>query len=316
MYESKFREDQNIIREAKSTCMIFSASYNSRYYYPYKLRKVGAGWEALDKSCFELMLDSNINDSSVTNEEIIDEAVESNATYVIPKDYIDQPDRTRESLVEFEHVIDSQNIDLRAKLVPILQDPHVSHLREHEDFYNKYTHIAVGGMKGNRFKTKEKIKRMRKVRKILGDKVHIHGFGMGCSLDMIKALRSNPNLLDSIDMATAERMVINGKVADWTLSQKKPNPPIPYGEDKSTINAGFSKAILMQLNYMLTDRINTEKLDDMFIDKLGLDKVQEVVREASGTTDEQSEMNEIKKIANANNDTDLDKKQQRINSFS
>jgi hypothetical protein len=306
----------DIIREAQQTCQIYSASYNAKYYYPYKLRKVGNGWEALDKSCFELIIDSNIRNSSVTNEEILDEVVDTPATKVIPKDYLDQPERTIESLQEFESLVEKRNIQLKADVIPILQDPHVEHLKEHESFYSDYTHIAIGGIKGNRFETEEKVRRMRQIRDILGDKVHIHGFGMGCSLDMIKALRTNPSLLDSFDMATAEQMVMNGKVTDWTFNQQEPNPPMPKGEDSTVVNGGFSKSVLVMLNYMLTDRVTDSELREMFINELGMDKVQDVVEAATGENIETPlDLNRVEHVPDEVKDSPIDNDQKRIKSF-
>jgi hypothetical protein len=282
----------DIISDAKRVCAIYSASYNARYWYPFKLHSVGNGWDSLDNSCMDLMIDSNINDDSVTNAEIIEGAVEAGANKIIPKDYLGEPKRTRESLIEFEEIIETEyGGSIKPTIIPVLQDDHVAHLSEHESFYSEYSHIAVGGM--IELEPEEQISRIKQVRDITGDTTHIHGFGMGCSLPLIKALRHNPSLLDSLDMSTAEKMVKNGQVSDWRFEQDEPDIPMPYGEDKTTVNAGFSKSVLVMLNYMLTDRVNEDRLEEMFYEEMGLGQLERVVAAAEGQDVGEVEWSEV-----------------------
>lgn len=277
-YDTQFRNDMEIIRKATRRCTIYSASYNAHYWYPYKLRSVGNGWDSLDQSCMELMIDSDISDDSITNEEIIAEAVESRANKVIPKDYLGEPEETRRSLLEFERVAQEEFDGIKSTVIPVLQDDHASHAEEHEAFYAEYSHIAVGGIR--HFDTDEQVRRLKAVRDIVGDSTHIHGFGMGCNLGLIKAIRQNPNLLDSLDMSTAERAVQNGNTIDWSFDQEAQNIPMPYGEDKTTVNAGFSKSILLMLNYMITDLVDEDRLEEMFYEELGLGELESIVSAA------------------------------------
>jgi len=282
-YDTQFRHDMGIIREAKQNCMLYSSSYNARYYYPFKLHKANGGWDSLETSCLDLMIDSNISDEETENKEIIEYATDVRANTIIPKDYLHQPERTLNSTIEFQKIIDDNYSDFRPNIMPVLQEPHVEHLKEHQSFYKDYNYIAIGGIKGNSHTTEEKVDIIRGVRDIVGDNTHIHGFGIGCSLGLIKAIRSNPNLLDSLDMASAEEMVKNGKVTDWKFNQQQPEIPMPYGEEKTTVNAGFSKSILVMLNYMITDRVNESKLKTLFEEELGLHKVMEITAAAQDT---------------------------------
>jgi hypothetical protein len=278
-YDMKFREDMEIIREAKNKCKIYSASQNSHYWYPYKLRSVGKGWDELDRSCLDLILDSRISDDSVTNEDIVNEAIDSNANKIIPKDYINSPEKTRQSVIECEKLLQESETTTKPTIVPVLQGIHHEHLQKYEEFYSDYNYIAIGGMKGDKKEnnTEYRVRRIKKVRDILGEKTHIHAFGMGASLGIIKAIRQKPNLIDSMDMSTAEQMVINGEITDWSFEQQRPQLPIPYGEGISTVNGGFSKSILIMLNYMLTDKLNEEKLEEMFYEELQMHKLQKII---------------------------------------
>ena len=290
-YEDQFRNDMEIVKAAKRRCTIYSASYNSHYWYPFKLRSAGLGWDALDKSCMELTIDSNINDDEVTNKDVIEDAIEARANKIIPKDYLEDPERTRQSLIEFEQLIENEYGSIKPNIIPVLQDDHVSHLEKYESFYEEYSHIALGGMKN--FEPEEQAKRLKGVREIVGDHTHIHGFGLGCSLGLIKVIRQNPNLLDSLDMATAERMVANGKVTDWSFNQEQPEIPMPMGTNKTAVNAGFSKSVLIMLNYMLTDMVDEEHLEKLFYDELGLGKLEDIIANAEGKSTESMHWSEV-----------------------
>lgn len=274
-YETEFRRQMDIIGNARRKCTIYSASYISHYWYPFKLRSVGNGWDALDGSCMDLIIDSDINDESITNREVLEEAVEVNANIVIPKDYIDEPEKTRQSLIEFEEIIEQEFGSIQPIVMPVLQNDHISHLKKHEEFYNEYSHIALGGL--IHLEPEDQARRLKKTRDILGDKTHIHGLGMGASLGVIKAIRQNPNMIDSLDMSTAEKIVRNGNMTDWAFNQEQPPIPMPYGEDKTTVNAGFSKSLLVMLNYMLTDLVDEDRLEELFYDEIGLHKLEQII---------------------------------------
>lgn len=315
MPETQFRKENDIIREAMRKCRIYSASYNPRYFYPFKLRSANNGWDALDESATSWIVDSDINDPSVGNEEVINDAKEMDAHMVIPKDYQHDAERTLKSLKEFEEIIEEKHDRFLPEVVPVLQDPHIQHLKENKELYSEYSYVAVGGLSGKKFDTEEKVRRIRRIGEILPDPVRIHAFGIGCSLGMIKAIRENPDLLYSLDMSTAEQMVMNGRVTDWTLNHQKPHPPIPYGEDKTTINAGFSKTILVMLNYMLTDRVNEEKLEEMFYEELELHKIQSIVESAKGEEISETNLSGLDYVPDDVKDRTIDEDQEKINSF-
>ena len=291
----QFEGQMSIIRQAVPRCKIYAASYNAQYWYPYKLTKAGRSWDALDRSCIEMILDSNVQDESVTNEEVLEEAIDSQPAKVIPKDYVDDPEATRESLIEFEELA-ADEPKFYADIIPVIQGDHVAHLEKYADFYGKYSYLAIGGMLG--IKPIEQVRIIKDIRNHVGNNTYLHGFGMGTSLHLIKALRENPKLLDSIDMATAETMVKNGKTTDWTFKQREPEfpmadstgdvdmrvLPMPYGNKKSratgaksVVNGGFSMSALVMLNFMMTDLVDDDRLEEMFYDQLGFDELEQIM---------------------------------------
>lgn len=284
----QFEGQMSIIRQAASRCKIYAASYNSHYWYPFKLSKVGKGWDALDRSCIEMILDSNVQDGGVSNEEVLEEAIKRRPAKVVPKDYVNDPEATRESLIEFEELANAEP-EFRSDIIPVIQGDHVDHLERYDAFYDQYSYLAIGGMLG--IEPLEQVKIIKEVREHVGNNVYLHGFGVGTSLHLIKALRHNPDLLDSLDMSTAETMVKNGKTADWTFKQAKPEfpmsdstgdvgmrvLPMPYGDEKSVVNGGFSMSTLVMLNYMLSDLVDEDRLEEMFYDQLGFGELEKLM---------------------------------------
>jgi hypothetical protein len=53
----------------------------------------------------------------------------------------------------------------------------------------------------------------------------------------------------------------------------------PYGEDSTTVRAQFASAILTSINYLLSDRVNESKLDDVYHEETELPAIQDVIRE-------------------------------------
>lgn len=313
----QFEGQMSIIRQAASRCKIYAASYNAHYWYPWKLSKAGKGWDALDRSCIEMILDSNVQDESVTNKEVLAEAIKRRPAKVIPKDYVDDPEATRESLLEFEELASNES-EFRSEIIPVIQRDHVDHLEKHAEFYERYSYLAIGGMLG--IEPLEQVKIIKAVRDHVGDNTYLHGFGMGTSLHLIKALRHNPQLLDSVDMSTAEQMVMNAKTTDWTFKQREPEFPLadrsgkvdmrvlpmPYGDEKSVVNAGFSMATLVMLNYMLSDLVDESKLEEMFYEQLGFDELEQLLANADPRDQNEVDFSDMASVGNTSGSATLD----------
>lgn len=154
----EFQERMRIIRNAP--LKIFIASYNSRYWYPYRLQHAGNASELLLDGCLESMIDSNINDPETSNREILQRATELNADYVIPKDYFGDQTRTTESTHEFLEIYKEH--ECRAKVILPLQPPYDSHFEEHSGF----SHFALGGI--SRTDPDSQIDRIREFRDAAG----------------------------------------------------------------------------------------------------------------------------------------------------
>jgi len=240
------------------------------------MAKCNGLWEDIRTHCYELMVDSSYKNRNITNRDVLDNAANFNADYVFPKDYPGEPEETRESLQEFLDL--AQQYDgLHGKPIPIIQPPHADHYREHERFYRHFSHFAVGGLQA--YDPLEQISIISELREEVGDNAYLHGFGIGTSFPLIKAMRERSPFLDSLDVSTAELAIRNGNIVDKTMEQFTFRTP--YGDDSTTVRGQFAKAILVMLNYLLSPLVNSETLEETYYEETALPELQQAVENCS-----------------------------------
>ncbi|SEO99609.1 hypothetical protein SAMN05216388_102628 [Halorientalis persicus] len=265
----EMKERMEII--AKNPIRVFAASYWPRYGYPYKLQHCEKATDGVRDSCYELIIDSNFEDPSVSNEDVIKAAEKFDADIIIPKDFVGQPTRTLESTKEFLPLV--READTHAKVWAPIQPPYADHYAAHADFYSEFSHFALGGLQ--QFEsTQEQIDAIEAFREVAGEHVHVHGFGVGTSLEMVKALRRDRPFLDSIDISTAERALKNSVIPD--KSWKQTPFYIPQGTDSTTVRSNFASAVLIMLNYMLGPQVDDDVVS-AYHDQTTLGEVQQMV---------------------------------------
>ncbi|MEZ3117863.1 hypothetical protein RYH80_18250 [Halobaculum sp. MBLA0147] len=270
MFERDALEKQKVI--AKNTRVtIFSVSSWSHYGYPYRLAHVGKVFPKLRESCYELMIDSDVSDPSVTNDDILADAAKYHADYIFPKDYAGKPEETLASLENFLSQYESHT-DVHGKVVPVIQPDHARHLKAHKGFYDQFSHLALGGLHG--FTPEEQVAIINDVRDVIGPHKHLHAFGVGTSLKLIRAIRNRDPFVDSLDCATAEKAVFNGGVVDRRGKQQPFD--LPNGDGVSAIRGQFASSILLMLNYLVGPDVNTETLEQDY-EESDLKTVQEMV---------------------------------------
>ncbi|MDR5657672.1 hypothetical protein RH831_10840 [Halodesulfurarchaeum sp. HSR-GB] len=238
---------------------IYSASstgVGSNYDYPYKLEKY-PGSETIRDTCVEYILDSNINDPSVTNQEILDMAFERRADYVVPKDTPGNAKETVASLREFRNLMDKHR-DLYGHLTPIapLQPPHKETYLKYESLYEKFPIIGIGGLRNAN--PSRQLAAVKNVREVVGQKP-IHGFGMGGQLDFIKTVRDNPGLIQSVDLSTPEQAPMNGHQISATLNQVAGRAP--HGEKSSQLRGLSAERNLLILNYLYSNLLDDHEIE-------------------------------------------------------
>ncbi len=257
-------------------CRVFSAKYNTRYLYPYALQHVGKAYPGVRDTCYEMILDSGIKNDDVTNREVIERALELNPDYIMPKDYAGDQERTRESMKDFFDLYRYVYPECAATPFVIIQPPYADEYWEHRDFYSQFGHIALGGLQ--MFEPEDQIQRIKQFRREIGYNKYVHAFGIGTSLTVIKALREQPRLLDSLDCSTAEMVIASGDIPTDIVDGKwkRTDFYIPSGTDSSTVRARFSAGVLYMLNYMLGTRVDDEKLKVEYEENTVLPEVSEL----------------------------------------
>ena len=241
----ELEERMKIVAE-NTSARVFSASYNPQYGYPYRLMHADAAIESIREQCYELIIDSSYKDPDISNHDVLQAAIGCNADYCIPKDFPGDPDRTLDSCKEFVSLY--RDHESTAIVIAPIQPPYREHYLDNADFYNQFSHFALGGLQ--RFDTtQQQIAAIKRFREAVGDHRYVHALGVGTTLSMVRALRGDDPFVDSIDISTAERAVKNGSIPDKTWQQVEFE--IPTGPDSTTVRAQYAKAILYQLNYMI-----------------------------------------------------------------
>lgn len=195
---------------------------NMGYEYPFKLTKPNTGYSTsrIRESAETHLLDSGIGDDSISNEDVLDLAAKIDSDFVIAKDYLNDHDRTTESIHEFLDLHD----DHACRATPLipLQPPHYKHYFEHPN-HDAY---VLGGMKY--WDGEQVVSALREFRAQVGYGPYVHALGAGCSLTIAKAVAADPDLVQSIDCATPEVAASKARIIDHQLDQLQ--YPSPRGE--------------------------------------------------------------------------------------
>jgi len=235
---------------------IYVSSNIRTYWWPYRLQHVGyaeAGVRWMASKGY--ILDSNVNDQSVTNADVLDRAADLEATYVIPKDYRDDQARTTESVLEFLELYDDHDFgaDFTRTPTPMipLQPPYDTHYQQLDSF----DHYVLGGIKDR--DPEDQLAAIRQFRAVAGDDVHAHALGMGASLELIQELRADPGLLDSLDLSTPEQLARGGAIPDEHWQQR--DLPVTGGDLSTAVRGLRSAWIATRLAYELSELPNADE---------------------------------------------------------
>lgn len=248
-------------------CQVISAGINKGYSYPYRLLKESELRPSVRDRALELTVDSGYNNDDVSNEDVIEKAVDYNVDYIIPKDYPGRPDETVEMMKQFFDVYSpNQN---HPKPYVVVQPPLADTFERHADFYSQFGRFALGGLRD--------LKPRQQANEIYGfwsaisaydgieeSAVDIHGFGLGLSPELVLLIRTYPHVLDSIDVSTPERAISNNEIPDG-LWDRIPID-LPRGDSRRDLQARYCEATLYMMNYLL----GTEVRQNDLYERMGL----------------------------------------------
>lgn len=247
-----FRELQKQLHVVSTAYVdVYVGSGLSQYWYPYKLQTPAWASERNRESTFHYMVDSKIDDESVTNEDVLDTAVELNADYVVPADVPGDAEATKESNEEFYEMW--QNHDCTAKIIVPLQRPYDESLPNFDSAF-----YGIGGLLEFKHDPERQLEEMEKARDLLGYNVWIHAFNPQLNLDFIRWVQENPTTIDSLDLSSTERHIQTSKMMDKWLRRKKIEYEIPKGDDSATVDNAYTKAYIILVNFLLSPLCDDE----------------------------------------------------------
>lgn len=220
---------KEFIDRIKKACYIdyyLSANDGCRNNWPFRMQPVHEASQTYSDASDKYVIDSSISDLTISNKDVLDKGYELDADAVLLCDYMpfdfyaekDLNDSSEEKLNNLRQEYGGnynasvESIKKGIKMykkhkyngeiwIPI-QQPHV------EFFYDvgKPDKVAVGGVKDS--DSRKKIDCIKTVRSEAKD-AYIHGLGFGATEILIKEVKRNPKLIDSIDSQTPLSKAMN-----------------------------------------------------------------------------------------------------------
>ena len=171
-----------------------SASDSCHVHWPYRMAGLDECYPRYVDDADKFIVDSEFDDPDKTNIDALDKAHELNADVVVLEDVYQDFENTVDKLLEGRELVDDHPFD--GEVIYPLQEPHVECWTE----IGEPDTIGIGGYKDEH--ASEKVRISQKVRDGVGDDVWVHGLGFGPSEPIIRAVRADQDLLDSIDSQT------------------------------------------------------------------------------------------------------------------
>ena len=221
---------------------VFVAS-NMPTAYPYKLQKPSTVNDRVINTADVFIMDSGIGDE-VSNQEVLDLAMQYDADYVVPKDELHDFETTTENVEAFWELHKESECEATV-LIPVQCDPatdswHTDHLQT----LPEHSHYVLGGMAVDEVSTTEQIKSIKRFREHVGPDKYVHGLGVGGGMEFVSKV-AGTNWLDSVDCATPEMAGQFGCVLDERLRQQQVR--VMNGEGASKRNIPLSEFNSFQL---------------------------------------------------------------------
>lgn len=186
-----------------------TAEYGSRAYYPFRLKPVHEiPKTATDHAdCLRFIVDSSIDNPRYDNSDALNTAARVGADAVILADEYHDVEGTVEAVVDGLELYETH--EFSGEVIIPLQPPHDICYQKLRDRGVSADHtFALGGLKDTN-DDKAKIAAARDLRAVVPEGTTLHGLGFGITDSLASEIRSNPNLLDSVDYSTPAHQPVN-----------------------------------------------------------------------------------------------------------
>ncbi|WP_302083971.1 hypothetical protein [Salinibaculum rarum] len=243
---------------------LYLAGGNGRIYWPYRLQPARQGdtTPSVRRKSTKYILDSGLDDD-ITNEDLLRWAEERDPDYIIPNDEVRDGDTSSEEAItttaeRVASFLDSvEERDLNATVLVPLQPPypeHYKHLIEEYPRQARRRHFALGGLKAAT--PEQQLEHIYSFRESVGWDAYAHGFGLGFSKPLIKALRDDPGLLDSVDASTVQQHANSGEIAGTSRKPVYVGPAT--GDEVATVTSHYIGAEMTDVARMLAPSITDD----------------------------------------------------------
>lgn len=198
-----------------------TAPLGSRAYYPHRLEQVHEIPDSATShpQCHRYIVDSSYKDPTINNEDALNTANRVDAQAVILADQEGAMQQTIESVLTGLDMAEGHPFD--GDIIIPLQAPHDGCYRKLRNAGVSADHIyAIGGYRSE--SDANKIEAAKAVQAEADDHVRLHGLGFGVTDQMACRIRSEPELLESVDVSTPAQDYIgrhaNGKEANSSVA--------------------------------------------------------------------------------------------------
>jgi len=226
---------------------IYAAS-SLKHPWPYRLQNAAECYPASFWRSQDRILDSAIGED-LSNEDVLDHAIERYATAVVAKDYLHDQDATTESIREFISLHDPEH---HPRAYIPLQPPFDEHVREVYPIIEE-SHLDHRYMLGGLANAEpaRRIDELLAFRAEVGSEPIAHGLGWGLDDELVAAVRDEPSLLDSVDNSSPSQAVQNDQILDkhW---RAKPCAHVD-GQYQNAVGGAFEFAMLVRAAHRLTE---------------------------------------------------------------
>lgn len=183
--------------------LYLSANDGARIYWPWRMQPPKEASTSYRNACEKYIIDSDPQDDSVTNHDVLDIAYRLDAEVASLQDVYQDKDATVDSLLTGLEEYDDHNFD--GELLLPLQDPWVDNWKEIGE--PREHMLGIGGLKDST--ARKRLEATSNLRNTVGSDMWIHGFGWGVD-EIAETIRNEPQLLDSVDYSSPmQNAVVN-----------------------------------------------------------------------------------------------------------